>query len=1753
VITNPEESPNSAAVLVELRSDATVSYASYQNSIALCREIVIENKTPFPLADVQVSIIPEPDFAEALVFRFERLDSGDKRTISPIPIKLRHAYLAGLTEAERGRLRIEVRSGAEIVASTEAAVEVLAYDQWGGTRGVPELLAAFSLPNNPIVDRIIHAAAETLGKSGNGLSIHGYHAKDRHDVWAQISAIYGALAKYELQYSVPPASFASNGQKIRTPDRIIEGGVATCLDLTMLFSGCLEQAGLNPVLLLKEGHSWIGCWLLNTSFPGTITDDAQAIRKRIDAGELITFETTGLGQRPIPSLRISCETGLRYLHENADQFRFAIDIRRARIERIQPLPSKNAPTPTERAIADQEPLLEPAPAFPSLAGETVLLDEDNKVDTAEGRLSRWKGKLLDLTRRNRLLNFKATKVMVPLRIPDLGKLEDELSDGKEWKFRPQTKIMEGADPRSANLALLRSGEDPIEAMALAAMRDRELLAMVEKDKLDSQLYEIYLQVRANLEEGGANTLFLALGFLRWTEDENSEIVNLAPILLIPVTLHRASVRSGFSIVRHDDETVVNPTLLQMLRENFGVDVKGLDPLPTDESGVDVEKILSTFRQAVKEIPKWEVNPDVYLGVFSFTKYLMWKDLKDRTADLKKNRVVGHLIDRPREPIDRDPDIANANDLDERHLPGSLLTPMMADSSQLNAVSRAGEGHDFVLEGPPGTGKSQTITNLIAHFLGIGKRVLFVSEKMAALGVVERRLNSIGLGPFCLQLHSAKARKTEVLERLRKSLDIANAGTSADWEIEAERIARLRAELNGLVRALHFVHPNGLTVRGGLDCAIKHREWQPVPIESGSIDALDQRGLNDLRELAASMQTALEELAPISGHPLTGLLQEDWSYAWEDKLAETCSGLDAAAAALRGRSESIFDSLGLHAETASMKSLNDVDALAEVLLQAPSVPIGFATRADDKDLRNRIEAIRDHGVRRNEAWNILSARFRSTVSQLRGAELEKQWVESAGKWWPGRFASQYSVTTALKVHAEKGRRPSSADVPEILRQLKALNEHEGALAASEAESLEMLGSQYKGLETDWTAVQNVEVWGQSADATLERFQSIDDPLLKTKIAERFREFVGAKRELLASSGQMARRLVEYRESVRILNGVCAAIRELAANPGLFKGSDSSVGILTRIQASAQHWQTGRQSSRLWCKWQGLRSRGLKSGLGKVIAAIEKGDVPEKHVAKYADYAYQVWWLKGIIDREAILRTFSSSDHERKIREFRDADERFQKLTEKFIFAKLASKVPDSGQKTRGSEMAILSRELAKQRAHYPVRKLVQQIPNLLPQLKPCLLMSPISVAQYLDAGHCLFDVVIFDEASQIPVWDAVGAIARGKQLIVVGDPKQLPPTSFFERREEEYDGEEDVDENQPVKDLESILDECMGTGMTRLSLDWHYRSKHESLIAFSNTRYYDSRLITFPSPVTKDVAVQFVPVSGTYDRGGSRTNRAEAEAIVARICGHFGQDDPKLRTATMGVVTFNLAQMRLIDDLLQAQLLARPELEDRIAAHGDERLFIKNLENVQGDERDVILFSITFGRDQSGKMPMNFGPINQDGGHRRLNVAITRARTGVEIFSSIRPEDIDLSRTRAQGVADLKAYLDYAIRGARAIAEESLPTGKEPDSPFEIEVIKTLRDAGWEVHPQVGCSGYRIDIGIVDKARPGRYLVGIECDGATYHSMKTARDRDRLRQSVLESLGWKILRVWSTDWWADRARISAALIKKVSDITSSGNN
>ncbi|HJH25717.1 MAG TPA: hypothetical protein C5S37_02850, partial [Methanophagales archaeon] len=573
-----------------------------------------------------------------------------------------------------------------------------------------------------------------------------------------------------------------------------------------------------------------------------------------------------------------------------------------------------------------------------------------------------------------------------------------------------------------------------------------------------------------------------------------------------------------------------------------------------------------------------------------------------------------------------------------------------------------------------------------------------------------------------------------------------------------------------------------------------------------------------------------------------------------------------------------------------------------------------------------------------------------------------------------------------------------------------------------------------------------------------------------------------------------------------------------------------------------WIEGYESLVDWVDFMSAKQECEEIGLGEFLKSTFENSVnPDEFIPVFTK-GFCKQWLDDVYSQNQILKKFKRDMHEEQIKEFRELDKFQIKLASARARYILSERLPDmEWSSSQSSELGILKREIGKKRKHKPLRKLIPKIQNLLMVIKPCFMMSPLSIAQYLPPGSIKFDVVIFDEASQICPEDAIGAISRGNQLIVAGDSNQLPPTTFFQT-DIDFNAE---DEDLPP-DLKSILEECDAIGMHNHMLRWHYRSRDDSLIAFSNRHIYGNNLNTFPGPYhgSKDSGVSFEHVeSGVYDRGRSRKNKIEAQYVAKKVMEH-ARERPNL---SLGVVAFSQPQRMAILDEIERLRRENMELEYFFDENKSEHFFVKNLETVQGDERDVIYLSVGYGKDESGHMTMNFGPLNQDGGWRRLNVAITRAKEKVVLFSSIRPEDMDLSKTGSRGVKLLKYYLDFAIKGVASFREETESYPKmDFESPFEEAVSKALTENGLQLEPQVGSSGFRIDLAVVDEQKPGRYILGIECDGATYHSSKTARDRDRLRQEVLERLGWQIHHVWSTDWIRNPKREIERILKAVSE-------
>lgn len=1725
------EQPVSKISLEASLSEA-VNYASCQNSVAFLRSVRVINNTEKMLNGMRISFETSPPFARSKTWTIDRIAANGSLDISDREVRFDPDYLAGLNEAERGIARLQLRNQSdEVLAEAEHDIRLLARDEWGGFGSMASLLAAFVMPNDAAVAALLKEAGKVLAQYGHSSALDGYQSRDPQRAYMLGAALWSALAGWGLTYAEPPKSFERQGQKVRHPSTVREQGLATCLDTTVLFAAGLEAMGLNPVIVLLDGHSFTGFWLIRQTLPNLIETDAAELRKALAAREFIALETTAITRAPPATFDDALALAKHALSEQEeDRFVAALDVARARANQIRPLASHHeAHATTDEAPVEAAPL--PLPALPDFDAIPAEAAEELPT-TAEGRIERWQRKLLDLSLRNRLLNFRPTAQTIPFVCPDVPYLEDRLADGARIRILSLPEENPHGD-RDTALHLRTTGSDLDFTFAMDSLQRDELASPLDARELDARLTKLYRQAKNDLNEGGSNTLFLAVGFLRWKKTPEDERTYRAPLLLVPVKLERRSASSRFHLLHHEDDVRFNATLLQFLKKDFDLNLPQFEgPLPTDESGIDVPLVLSRMRRAVRDVPGFEVMDETALSTFSFAKYLMWKDLVDRTDQLRNNRVVRHLIDNPDKAFE--PGVSTAfpveKEIDTRYRPQDIVAPMPADSSQTAAALAAAEGQDFVLIGPPGTGKSQTITNMIAQCLTTGKSVLFVAEKTAALDVVHRRLKQVGLGDFSLELHSNKAERKAFLGQLKASWEASSRPRDQDWIQVNEKLELHRDTLNAYAAALHRKAPCGLTVFRALGvCVSEHDAFAPEPGWEATV-VLDREGYAALEALIEEIALTHGAVSPVAA--LRHVAATDWSFAWQNELVSRCTSLATTAAALESEAARFRIAIGMgNPDDGSLAAIAEITAIAKLALATKGNRLGVALAPAFDSLKDSVETLGSAIARYRQAEQALSANYDDDdIARVPIDEIDGDWRRAKAAFGPMAFFAKRRVKKLLQSYAISGMVDPEVDIPR-LRQMQ------GALAEINGSGLKGAIPQWHGLSTDVeqmrahmnqagavrSALQRVR---QHALAVADTAGGLEDCIAQGNADHPVRRVAA---DLVAAYAAFAADLKSYRETAGAL-------------PGIPENADF-LAVMADILAEIV---THRTTLQAWTAWRSVQVRAEAHGLAGFVEALQAGHIAPQNLLATFRLTYVRWWLPKAIDGDPVLRSFRSFQHDEALRQFRELDEAARGLAAAQVRRALARDLPRPQDVPRNSELGLLRYQMDLQRPSKSIRDMISAMPTHFGLLAPCLLMSPLSIAQYLPADQALFDVVIFDEASQITTWDAIGAIARGRQTIIVGDPKQLPPTNFFGRSDGGDDGDE-VDFFE--RDLPSILEETKAGGIPTIQLKWHYRSRHESLIAFSNWHYYGNRLVTFPSPVTDDRAVRLVAQrNAIYDRGKSRTNRAEATAIVRDACQRLRRLLllPEDKRPTLGVITFNSQQQSLIQDLFDEARREEPELEWFFADDREEPLIVRNLENVQGDERDVMMFSITFGPDQAGKLAMSFGAVNSDGGERRLNVAVTRAREELLVYASITADKIDLGRTKSLGVAHLKTFLDMADRGTVALPAVEQGSVGGFDSPFEEAVAEMLGARGWRVVPQVGVSGYRIDLGVVHPDAPGAYLAGIECDGATYHRAATARDRDKVREQVLRGLGWSILRIWSPDWWYDR---EGTLAKVESDLNT----
>ncbi len=1297
--------------------------------------------------------------------------------------------------------------------------------------------------------------------------------------------------------------------------------------------------------------------------------------------------------------------------------------------------------------------------------------------------NQWERKLLDLSLRNNLLNLRAVKNLVPLIQFDLAGLENRLYEGSEFVISTAGDFLAAKFPDEinfSNLHLVEKNENLLDA--------KKLFAPMSEQSLKVSLTSLYRTSRSSIEESGTNTLYLAMGLLEWFDPKAADKIRYAPLILIPMEIVRQSVATGYKIRQRDEDAMINTTLVEFLKQDFGIRIEGLDPLPTDDNGLDIAQIFSIFEQAISIQPSWKILQSAYLGIFSFSQYVMWNDLRNRSEELAQNKIVRSLMDS-----------RLAWEAESMQIPAQVhypqgLVPISADASQLFAIQSASEGKSFVLHGPPGTGKSQTITGIIADALAQGKTVLFASEKMAALSVVQNRMAKLGLGDFCLELHSSKSKKKDVLSQLLRATERVSHHNPQEYLDLLAQNESLKQSLDRYVQALHQIRASGYSLYQMLAQYENNKNFADISMEEEYVDSITiaqlQEDLATIGELAGLAQS----LGNLREDPLRFVGATEFDPSVKVAVIAPAEEYRSATANLSVVIRPFLEKIG-------NKVISHNDLLQQMnLLHAISVwnLIPSELKTLHLDQTDELRQIATLGMDTEDKKEKILSRWKESLFEDSGELLLEEWRDIQAKGFLTRVFSEKKVVQRLSVHARGNLRKEKieeellalCDYQKDLIDLKTRVKNLSALNFTENMNWQKLSSDAENLAV---CLQMFEQFPQATEAKI-------DPQEISSIQNAFELF----------------------ENKKAVLDQLLSLRELVCE-------DYFAAQIELCNSLKQRGDYIREWTRLNAKIHALSMRKIPA-MAQSVFTLE-------HTQLEGSFKKSIFskLIHQTLAEDAVLSDFSGAEFDVKVSQLKSLDKEFKEVCKSEIFYRLAMRVPDfTKEASQSSELGILQRALRSGGRGVSIRKLFQQIPTLLPRLCPCMLMSPISCAQYLDAGGNYFDLVIFDEASQLPTAKAVGVLARGKEAIIVGDPKQMPPTSFF--------GTDNIDEeNLENEDLESILDDALALSMPQTHLLWHYRSRHESLIAFSNHEFYESKLYTFPSSDDGAKMVRFVASDGIFDRGNTRTNRIEAQKIVDEVFSRW-QNSSK-QQESIGIVTFNIAQQNLIEDLLEEMFAKYPEF-DTWATQAEEPLFVKNLENVQGDERDVIFFSIGFGPDTEGKIYMNFGPLNQEGGWRRLNVAITRSRKEMVIFSSLSHENIDLSKTQSAGVAALRSFLEFAKTGQiKGVPSQGKAYG------VLLSVSDFLQQNGYESVANLGQSKFKIDLAVIDPSNPEKYLLGILTDGGSYKEAKTTTDRELSSFSVLSGLGWNLHRLWSVDYWENPSKEQEKILALLKNIQS----
>lgn len=1741
-----------------LSARAFLNHALVHNQIPLVTELGVLNEGE-ARAQVEIHLEVVVDgvvFGHAVSEKFD-LDNALVKRISgsSLPLRLSPRRMLNVEWNEPGEIRARLVWNSKIIAQHIVPTMVLSSRQWvmaqylvdGEKTGKifdplsMEMLSAFVQPQHPAIKDLIADSFTQLQQFGES-SFGGYQA-DPAGVDVQVRAIVETMRSKSVVYHNPePGWISGAGQIIRTPEDVLVGLEGTCLDTTVVLAAALERIGLHPVIVVIEGHAFVGYWRMRAKFDQGFTSDRGAIQEKLNSQRLSFVETTMCtAGNEAKSYEEIAEHPLKVrLKPNLSNIIGVIDVAASRVySGVKPVPAKSIATGEDSVIIYEG-------SSDSSARERIIRVEKPEAEDrgsrtpAPPRVNFWKNALLDLSLRNALINYRGqgTELLVGSQI---SQFEDIINAGQNVTLLPGDRL-----PAVIKAQGYKTAKDlPGEVVSELLFNQFKIYVDATDSAYERLLSRLQYRARTYRQETGANNLYLAIGMLSWSFKGQAL---KSPLILVPVRIERIAKSAEFRITLDDTgESTPNFSLLEKLRRELGIDLPEMWAPPEDQSGIDIKETFKKLQESLiaTGVEGFHVAEEAHLAILQFSKFRLWKDLDDHWEEFTQNSVVNHLAHHSHEVFEDQAPAPVDENLDEL----LLGCPLPADGSQLKAISHALSGRSFVLEGPPGTGKSQTITNMLARAMVDGKRILFVAEKAQALSVVKNRLDAVGLGALALDVHDKSSSPTQIKAQILAALE-ATSSFDAGLLEDARRILDGSQQLLSQY-ADKAAQPNaaGLSLYEALNDSLQPREDVPP------LSVPQELVANSSEEKFSNLRTAMKNIIDLDGSVKAGK-QSGWRFIGKALSDEKIDEFISQVERIDKLTADVGETPTLEKSLKSVKTPADLEAIFQVYdredLNREKLR-SVQTVSWEKSIESIFSDV-DELLKSSDSALLV---FRPEVLDLNVKELSKTYASMQNAGFFDRSRIKKSIIKILDTEKLSGQKIRPKRLTIYIESLTEL--------ASKVDKI-----REKAL--DECLVVMPEEWNPLSGLGRSEFQTETDKLRRLSYV-----FVGQGSDSAKIEAVETLRAGATGAELKMLRDIEFEVSDLklkfALNDSDFAdwvGIESGL-IETWIQKAPTRGTTLESRKNSFIAWNRLlkaltplRDASLDQACDELLnGTVRLSDAPigfENGIAS-----------ASVKERIATLglQEFDGINHDVQVNRYSRSLARLRQLMPESMAHRVLSSRPFDAASTRG-RIAQLRNQVTKKRGGLTIRALFAEFSDIIPNLLPCVMTNPDSLARLFPPRSKQFDIVVFDEASQIRVAEAIGAMGRANSVIVVGDTRQMPPTSFARVNDDIGDFEEVeslADLEGQVGDQESLLDECKDALNSTLELTWHYRSQEESLIAFSNEAYYENRLSSFPTPGGKKKELGFgihfhkVESASTpakfldlmrNSKGelpqSTRINLDETHAITQDVVKRFDLSPEKI--PSVGIVTFNIEQRTLIEKALN--LCGNSRVAAALQDDSEEGLFVKNIEFVQGDERDAILFSIGRTPGPEGLVSLTgFGPLTQRGGHRRFNVAITRARQEVHLYCSFLPGQLAAETATNQGVKDLKTYLQWARDEQNEFGVG--PTKRSVKDAHRETIAKQLEQRGFEVSQDLGFSEFRVDLSMKAKNKKDSPEIAILLDGPPWRGRSTIFDRDVLPVDILKNLmGWPyIFRVWAPEWLRDSESVINRIIE-LSDQLAAGS-